>query len=392
MKKTKLAWLVVIILVTSLFLTACGSGGTQGSSSGSSGNDKVIKIGVILPLSGANALTGQDNFKGIELALKKYTDAGKLPAKIELIKMDDRSTPSEGVAAAQKLVNNEKVSAILGPFNTPVALAVKDVTSKAGVPMLTTGSAADVLTEKDTKYVFRAHMYNALQSKQFAKYIGKDVGIKKVAFLFENTDWGKGLDTSMTKLLEGYGSTVLLHEGFNPGTVDFMAPLTKMQKANPDGIVVIAMTTEAAIIAKQARDLGISGEKIIGLGGWDDKNMPKLATGAEEGIRFIQWFSPEKRPAAKEFNDAYQAAYGVPASSFGAQGYTPAIVLFDAIIRAGSGDREAITNEIAKTKDLAAPIGVITFDERHEAVTDIFMNEWKNGQKVLSKIQPSMPE
>lgn len=381
-----------VLLAVTFTLTACGGGGGKDTAKKEGGGEKVIKIGAILPLSGANALTGQDNLNGIKLAVKEYNESGKLPGKIELIPMDDRSTPSEGVAAAQKLVSNDKVSAIIGPFNTPVALAVKDITFQAGVPTLTTGSAADTLTATNNKYIFRAHMYNGLQSKQFAKYIGKDLGLKNVCFLYENTDWGKGLDSSMTKLLEGYGTKVLLHEGFNPGTVDFMAPLTKIKQANPDAIVCISMITESAIIAKQARDSGIKGEKFLGLGGWDEQTMSKLANGAEEGIRFIQWFSTEKRPAAKKFADDYKAAYNRDATSFGAQGYTPAKVLLEAVVRAGSGDREAIRNEIEKTKDLEAPIGIITFDKNHEAITDIFMNEWRSGQKVLSKVQPSMPE
>lgn len=352
------------------------------------GSGEVIKIGWIGPLSGSYAYTGESIKKGAELAVKEANAEG---GKIEMLVGDDRGTPAEAVALAQKYINDDKIAALVGPFNTATVLPVKDIANKAKVPMASTGAAGDNVTEKDVDYYFRPHMYNNLQSSQFAKYIVQELGKKKLGIIYENNDWGKGLDTSMSKLFEDMGAEMVAREGFNSGTTDFTSSLTKLKASSPDGYVAIALITEAAIIARQASELGISGANIIGLGSWDQDKLFELVGPATDGIKFMMWYAPEhpEIKAAKVFSDAYQTEFGSVPDSFAAQGYTAAKSLLLAIKAAGGTDGTAIRDAMLKT-DFESPIGNITFGPDHNARASVFMAEWKDGKKVLLPKQPKI--
>lgn len=368
-----------------------GTGATPAQSGNSNQLASVIKIGHIGPLSGPNAFTGESILKGVQLAVKEANVEGGLPdgATIELLVGDDRGTPTEAVALAQKFISDDKVVAIVGPFTSATVQAVKEVVTRAQIPMASTGAGADNLTEGDVDWYFRPHMYNKLQSTQFARYIVETLGMKKLGIIYENNDWGKGLDTLMTRYFQENGAEVVAHEGFNSGSTDFSAALTKIKNANPDGIVAIALITEAAIIARQAHELGIPGDKIVGLGGWDQDKLWELAGPAANGIKFMMWYAPEhpEIPAAKDFAEAYQKEYGQVPDSFAAQGYTAAKTVILAIRKAGSADPKAIRDAMEQS-DWESPIGRVTFGPDHNAKLSVFMAQWQDGKKVLLEKQP----
>ena len=353
----------------------------------------VIKIGVIGPLSGTYAYTGQSIANGVKLAAKEANAEGGFPggAQVELLVGDDRGTPAEAVALAQKYVNEDKVAAIVGPFNSATTAAVKDILLKAKVRHASTGAAADDLTAKDFDYYFRPHMYNALQSTQFAKYIVQTLEKKRLGIIFENNDWGKGLDSSMSRLFTEMGAQMVAREGFNTGTTDFTAALTKIKGANPDAIIAIALITDAAVITKQAAELGITGDNIIGLGSFDQDKLYELVGPLTNGIKFMMWYAPEhpEIKAAKVFADAYQKEYNSIPDSFAAQGYTAAKSILLGIKNAGSTDGTAIRDAILKL-DFESPIGRITFGPDHNARASVFMAQWKDGKKVLLEKQPKI--
>jgi len=352
----------------------------------------TIKIGVIGPLSGTYAYTGESIANGVKLAAKEANAAGGLPggAQVELLVGDDRGTPADAVALAQKYINEDKVAAVVGPFNSATVAAVKDLFNKAKIPFASTGAAADDLTAKDVDYFFRPHMYNARQSTQFAKYIVQTLKKKRLGIIFENNDWGKGLDTSMSQYFTQMGAEMVAHEGFNTGTTDFTSPLTKIKAANPDAVIAIALITDAAMITKQADELGIKGQNIIGLGSWDQDKLYELVGPLTNGIKFMMWYAPEVAgvPAAKPFAEAYQKEYNSVPDSFAAQGYTAAKSILLGLKNAGSTDGTAIRDAIVKL-DFDSPIGRINFGPDHNAKASLFMAQWQDGKKVLLPEQPS---
>ena len=375
--------------------SAPSGGGTSGDATPSGGGQAagdVVKVGVILPLTGPSANTGEDALNGVKMAVEEANASGELPVTIELVIDDDRSTPSEGVSAVQKQITSDGVSAVLGPFNSNVSLAVRDVTFENKIPQLTLGAAADSLTEGESaEYLWRAHMYNKLQANQFASYITDVLGAKKVAILAENTDYGIGLRDFWVPHFEQAGTEIVANETYNPSDTDFLGILTKIKNADPDFIVLEALVTQAGIILKQADSLGIDMTKFVGIGGLDQNELPELADGAQDGVKFMLWFSPQANEQAAQFAEAYQAKYNKEANSFAAQGYTVATVLIEAIKKAGSGDPAKI-QEALPSVEFDSPIGHIQFGADHNATASIFMAEWQGTEKVLLEEQPEQPK
>lgn len=375
--------------------SAPSGGGTPSSAtpgSGGQASGETIKVGVVLPLTGPSANTGQDTLNGVKMAVDEANASGELPGTIELIVDDDRSTPSEGVSAVQKQITSDKVSVVLGAFNSNVSLAMRDVAAENKIPQMTLGSAADNLTEGDKgEYVWRAHMYNQLQADQFASYITDALGAKKVAVLVENTDYGIGLRDLWVPHFEQSGTEIVANETYNPADTDFLGILTKIKNAEPDFVVLEALVTQAGIILKQAEGLGMDMTKFVGIGGLDQNELPDLAGGAQDGVKFMLWFSPQANEKAKQFADAYQAKYNKEPNSFAAQGYTVATAMIEAIKAAGGGDSAKIQEALAGV-EFDSPIGHIQFGADHNATASIFMAEWQGTDKVLLQKQPEQPK
>jgi len=152
-----------------------------------------IPVGVVLPMTGANAYISRDHLNGFKLAIDEANAAGGISGrKIELFIEDDRSTPSESVSCTRKLITQHKVVAILGPFNSSCALAARDVTKEANVPQLLVGASTDSVVVGYPN-VFRLGSNNTLQTIPFVEWLVVEKGKKNVAVLYENTDWGRGL-------------------------------------------------------------------------------------------------------------------------------------------------------------------------------------------------------
>lgn len=396
--------LVVISTMLLVALAACGepesSGSTTqppsttaaGTASGGGSSGDTIKVGVILPLTGPSADTGQDTLAGIRLAVEQANEAGDLPGTLEVIADDDQSTPSAGVSAVRKQITNDKVSIVLAAFNSNVSLAVRDITYENKIPQMTLGSAADSLTEGETAaYVWRAHMYNQLQAEQFARYITDTLEAKSVAVLVENTDYGIGLRDGWIPHFEASGTEIVANETYNPADTDYLGILTKIKNANPDYIALEALVTQAGIILKQAKSLDMDISKFVGIGGLDQNELPELSGGAQDGVKFMLWYAPEANPEASKFAEDYRAKYNREPNSFAAQGYTVATAMIEAIKKAGSGDPAAI-NEALASVSFDSPIGHIQFGSDHNATASIFMASWQGTDKVLLDKQPEQPK
>ena len=272
--------LICVLLVLALFMSGCGSSSSD-----------TIKIGIIMPITGANASTTRDHINGMMIAIDDINNSGGLLGgkKIEVIQEDDRSTPSDGVSAVRKLITQDKVVAILGNFNSSVCAATRDVTNEYKIPQIVAGCSKDDLVT-GYPFLFRANSNNTLQTEPFIRWFVKDQGKKRVAILFENTDWGRNLNDVVAKVVKENGGDVPIQESFNPGDTDFLPTLTKIKDVDPDLIISPALVTEAAIIARQAKELDIDRSLFAGWGGWAQTDIHKLSDGAEEGSMFVDFF------------------------------------------------------------------------------------------------------
>ena len=380
-KKNIRIFLALLLTFVMAMMTACGNSSTSGK-----GEEKgTIKVGAVFPLTGGSAYQGKSFKQAIELATKEINaKGGVLDRDIEVLFEDDKGVPADGVNAAQKLITQDKVSSILGAFNSSVTLAVRGVTEQNKVVQLTPGSTADDITSPNHPYMFRNLMPNNAQGPAMAKYATEELGIKKVAILAENTDYGHSGVETYQKTAEKLGAKVSAIEYYNLGDKDFVAQLTKIKNLKPDGVFIAGLLTEGAQILKQANNLGIK-TQWLGLGGFTNDQFYKLSEGAAEGMVHVSYFEPGAYnyfPDSKEFVENYKKEYGVNPDMYAGNGYEAMYILAEAIKQAGSDDREAIKNAMSKMKDLPGITGPTTFDENGQAEKKMLFVKIQDGVRV----------
>ncbi|MBI2469506.1 MAG: ABC transporter substrate-binding protein [Candidatus Rokubacteria bacterium] len=350
-----------------------------------------IKIGVILPFSGGSSIATTEIFNGITLALEEINGAGGvLGRKIELIKEDDESVPTKGVTAAQKLITRDKVVALIGTYNSAVALPASDVARKAKIPMVTGGSTAVTVTKANTPgdpWFFRHFPGSDEQGTQSAQDVVVRLKKKKLAILYENTTYGKDLEKTFREVTTKAGATIVSSETYNHGDTDFYTPLTKLKALAPEAVYIAGLVAEGTAILRQAHELGLK-TQFIGSGGLMSDKLIELAGPAAEGFAISTMYEPStNNSVGAEFGKRFAKRFGVAANTHSALGYDALRVLADAIRRAGSTEGIAIRGALMATREFEAvqgPPGTkVVYDDIGGAHFKIGLSVVKGGTRIL---------
>lgn len=357
---------------------------------GSAGAQETIKIGLIDPLTGNASFYGQSLQRGAQLAFDEANaKGGVLGRKLELLSEDDRCVPADGTSAAIKLITRDNVAAILGTFCSSVSLAVGDVTRRYGVPQIITSAIADAITEKNEPgkpWVFRASSRSSDQAVSIVHFFSEVKKVKTLAVLEENTDYGVGCGEEIRKEAARRNIKVVTSERYNQGETNFYSVITKLRGLAPDGVAVCGLVTEGAQLLRQAKDLGLK-TTFMGSTAFNNDKLLELAGAAAEGMVANATFeATSKRAVARDFAEKYKAKFGDFPQYTAAQGYDAAIVLVDAIKRAGSADREKIRQALAATKGFnRVESGPLTFDDKGQAREFKFSYvTFQGGKRVLT--------
>ncbi len=390
--RKKASVLVSALLVGALVMTGCGTKAPSTpapGSTGSSSSGDVIKIGVFEPMTGANAAGGALEVEGIKLANKLYPEV--LGKKVELVLVDNKSDKVEAASAASRLVEKEKVSAIIGSWGSSLSMAAGDIVKTAQVPTVA-ASATNPLVTKNNDFYFRVCFIDPFQGKVMANYAFNKLNAKKVAIVQEvSSDYSIGLAKFFTdsfKQLTGDENAIVGVSNYNTGDQDFSAQLTNLKAKNPDVIFAPGNFTESSLLIKQARQLGIKAP-IIGGDTWETPEFIDIGKDAVEGAVFSTFFTSEKpiTPESEKFLAEYRKEYsGKEPAAVTALGYDAYIVILDAIKRANSADSVKIKEQLATTKNFAGAAGMITLDENGDAVKDAVIKQVKNGKFAFMDI------
>ncbi|WP_017413450.1 ABC transporter substrate-binding protein [Clostridium tunisiense] len=380
MKKKIAILLSSLFLMTSVF-AGCGKN-TGSEKSGSDSKDNVIRIGVFEPLTGANAGGGALELEGIKLANKLYPEV--LGKKVELVVVDNKSDKVEAANAAAKLVEKEKVTAIVGSWGSSLSMAAGDIVKKAKVPTVGT-SCTNPLVTQGNEYYFRVCFIDPYQGTVMANYAYNKLKAKKVAIVQEvGSDYSIGLAKFFTdsfKKLTGDDKSIIEVANYNTGDQDFTAQLTNVKSKNPDAIFAPGNFTESALVIKQARQLGITCP-IIGGDTWETPQFIEIGDKAVEGAVFATFFATEK-PITKEsekFLTEYKKEYNKEPAAVTALGYDAYLVLIKALEKNGSADSVKLRDTLANLKDFQGAAGVVNFDENRNAIKNAVIKQVKNGK------------
>ena len=387
--KKKVSILLSLLMVTSIGLGGCKK--TEATSS--SAKSDVIKIGVFEPLTGANAGGGELEMEGIKLANKLYpTVLGK---KVELVVVDNKSDKTEAANAVQRLVDKDKVTAVIGSWGSGFSMAAGPILKQAKIPAMGT-SATNPLVTKGNEYYFRVCFIDPFQGTVMANYAYNTLKAKKVAIIQDvSSDYAVGLAKYFTdafKKLTGDDKSIISVSNYNTGDQDFTAQLTNIKAQKPDAIFAPGNFTEPALLIKQARQLGIKAP-FIGGDTWETPEFIQIGKEAVEGTTFSTFFATEK-PITKEsekFLAEFKKEYsGKEPAAVAALGYDAYLILIQALEKVGSADSVKLRDELAKTKDFQGAAGVVNFDENRDAVKSAVIKEVKNGKFTFKDVvQPT---
>ena len=343
-----------------------------------------IKIGVYLPLTGQNAFGGQLELEGVRLAHKEMPKV--LDRPVELVVVDNKSDKVEAANAVKRLVERDKVVALIGTYGSSLAMAGAEVAEKAAVPGVGT-SCTNPLVTQGKKYYFRACFIDPYQGAAAATYAYETLGFRKAAVLMDMTsDYAVGLSSFFTRDFKKLGGEIVATLKYSTGDQDFTAQLTELIAKKPDVVFMPAYFAEGAIIMKQARELGAK-FRLMGADAMDNPDTLKLGGKAAEGFLHTTFpydpAMPNMSPAAKRFTEAWKAAYPDKETNVnGALGYNTYFLILDAIKRANSSDPKAIAKALAETKDLPTALGLLTINATHDAEMPVGIIEYKDGKRV----------
>lgn len=345
---------------------------------------ETIKVGEFAALTGKEATYGQTVHKGTLLAIEELNAAGGLLGKtLELISEDDQSKPGEAATIAKKFVSRDKVVAILGELTSSRTLEAAPIAQNARIPLVSPGATAPEVTAKGD-YIFRVCFVDSFQGSVMAKFGRQSLKLNRVAIL---SSVGSAQSVALAKIFrerfKELGGTVPLEQKYSEGDKDFRAQLTAIKAGNVDGIYVPGFYTEAALICKQARDLGIA-VPLFGIDAWESSELLSIAGKAVEGCYFSTHYSAESNdPRVAAFNERFRKRWNESSNAISALAYDSAMVLADAIKRAGTTEPAKLRDALAATKNYRAITGTITFDAQRNPTKSAVVLQVKNGQFVF---------
>jgi len=357
------------------------------------GGEKIL-LGHVASMTGEQATFGQSTDRGIRMAVEEANAKGGVKGKqIEVKTLDDQGKPEEAAVAATRLMTEDKVTMLLGEVASSRSLAMAPIADQNKVPMISSASTNPKVTkdgDKTRPFVFRVCFIDPFQGTVMAKYARENLKITKVAILRDvGNDYSVGLANFFADTLKQLGGQVVSDQSFKAGDQDFKAQLTTIKNAKPEAIFVPAYYTDVALIARQARELGIK-VPLLGGDGWDSSKLYEIAQGALDGSAFSNHYTHENpAPVIQDFVKKYKEKYNEVPDALAAMGYDAAKVAVDAMNRATDLSGPAIAKAVSETKGFEGVTGTITINEDHNAVKSaVVLGIDKNQAKYVTTIKP----
>jgi branched-chain amino acid transport system substrate-binding protein len=379
-------------LLRQLFLgAALGSLALLGWTGCKQQSTNTIRVGEFASLTGKEATFGVSSHEGTLLAVEELNAAGGvLEKKIDLITEDDLSKAGEPATIVNKLIARDNVVAVLGEVASSRSLEAAPICQQNKIPMISPSSTNPKVTEMGD-YIFRVCFTDKFQGEVIAKFASGTLKAKKVAvFTDVKSDYSKGLAMFFKEAFTAAGGQIAAELDFNGGDKDFKAQLTAIKSAGPDAVFVPGYYTDAALICIQAKQLGLN-IPLFGGDGWESDKLVEIGKEAVEGQYFTTHYHPViGSPKSKAFVDAYKKRFaGKLPDAMAALGYDSAMILADAIKRAGSTEGVKIRDALAATRDFDGVTGKITINEKRDATKSAVILQVKDGKfQYLATIEP----
>lgn len=394
MKKMKLS---VLMLAFVMLFTACGNNNAANENENVE-SDEII-IGALGPLTGNVAIYGIASTNGTKIAIDEINEAGGILGKqVKLILEDEKGDAQEAMNVYNKLVEDGAV-AIIGDITSGPTLAIADLANRDNMLLITpTGTQLDITEGRPS--VFRVAFTDPFQGRMLAQYAKDTLGASTAGILANTSnDYSQGVKEAFIAEAENLGLEIVANESYGAADRDFRVQLTTIASQNPDVLLIPDYYETIALIAPQAREVGIESQ-FIGPDGWDgitaqlttglsDEGLTAEALQSVEGAIFTNHYSlDDPNENIQNFIAKYNELHGENPASFSALGYDAAYMVKQAIEEAGSTDSDAIIDAM-KNINYEGLTGSIKFDENNNPVKAISMIEVNEGEyKLESVVEP----
>ncbi len=386
MKKRILAALMALAMLGAF--SGCSNTGDGGSASGGSDSD-TIRIGGLAPLTGDAASYGVAVNNAIQMAVEDINANGGIDGKqIKYIYYDEKGDTTEATNAYNKLVQDDKVVAIIGDVTTKPTLAVAQTSQQDNIPIITaTATAAEVTLTGPN--IFRACFTDPFQGELMASYASEKLGATKVAVLSDMADdYSSGIAEAFVAKAEELGMQVVADEKYQDGDVDFKSQLTNIKGQNPDVLFLPVYYEDLRLISAQAKEVGVTAQ-LCGADGWDSVLTDNFDSSVLNGGVFCSQYSTESTDErVQNFISAYKEKYEMDPNMFAVLAYDATNMMAQAISDADSTDSQAIIDAMAAL-EYDGLTGHMTFDEdRNPKKSAVIVSIQDNAYKFVENYDP----
>jgi branched-chain amino acid transport system substrate-binding protein len=355
-----------------------------------------VKVGVVLPLTGAQAKFGEIEKRSFEMAAEEINAKGGVKgSRIDLVFEDDTGKPDVGRSAVEKLVSRDKVPVLTGGYSSSVTQAAVAVAQQYKVPFLVTTGSADEITEKGYEYVFRINPPASEYPEAVESFLKTVAKVKTAALLFESTQFGQSSAKEVEEMCGRLGIRLLLKEQYSAGAIDFKPILTKVRSENPDMLYMVSYVMDASLLMRQAKELNINPR--LFMGGGAGFTLPEFAKSAGKSSDYVYsatlWsenLKGKEYPGAKEYFDKFRKRYGSDTEYHGAEAYASLYVLADVLGRAKSFSPADVREALVATdmKTAFGPVKFVSYGKKtQQNRLPTFLVQWQKGK--LETVWPS---
>ncbi len=386
MKKRILAALMALAMLGAF--SGCSNTGNGGSASGGSDSD-TIRIGGLAPLTGDAASYGVAVNNGIQMAVEDINANGGIDGKqIKYIYYDEKGDTTEATNAYNKLVQDDKVVAIIGDVTTKPTLAVAQTSQQDNIPIITaTATAAEVTLTGPN--IFRACFTDPFQGELMASYASEKLGATKVAVLSDMADdYSSGIAEAFVAKAKELGMEVVADEKYQDGDVDFKSQLTNIKGQNPDVLFLPVYYEDLRLISAQAKEVGVTAQ-LCGADGWDSVLTDNFDSSVLNGGVFCSQYSTESTDErVQNFISTYKEKYEMDPNMFAVLAYDATNMMAQAISDAGSTDSQAIIDAMAAL-EYDGLTGHMTFDaDRNPQKSAVIVSIQDDTYKFVENYDP----
>ncbi|MBI3548354.1 MAG: branched-chain amino acid ABC transporter substrate-binding protein [Elusimicrobia bacterium] len=364
------------------FLLACtlaAASALAGAWSALAQGAKTVRIAVAMPLTGDMGTEGQGVRRAVEMAVAEANQSKAFPYTLEVKALDDRADPREAVNVANLITSDPGVAVVIGHYNSGCSIPAAKIYARAGIPMITPASTNPDVTGQQLnpkwtgkKSVFRVVPTDDVQGEYAAQYVYSKLGYRKMSVVHDKTAYGQGLAEQFKKNFEKLGGKVNSFDGISIGDKDFKALLTRIKSTGPEGIYFGGVYTEAGLLMKQGRELGITVPFVSGDGAKTPTLFDVAGAAAEGSYLTITGIPVEYLATAKDFIANYKKRYSGPGNElkpFDHFGYEATRIALEALKKSGP-DRAKLINALHQTK-YDGLLGTTTFDAKGDTLNKI---------------------